>query len=193
TLKSVGLVGGTGNHRSITARIGILPRHRHSRFAGFERLHLRRIRAPLVIVVHPGADPIADEAADRRAGETSRDALAGSTADRRGAERQAAAIETGKLHHDRKPEPRPRLRLVETTTAAGHLFALLRRKSRAVVIDHDAYGAAIVSWIRFLRERLNRHPRLRPFAGIVDKIANHFFEILLLATEAGALRRVDID
>src|SRR5262249_47264680 len=49
----------------------------------FERLHLRRIGAPLVVVVHAGADAIADQTAKRRAGKPGRDALAGSTAELR--------------------------------------------------------------------------------------------------------------
>src|SRR5215471_7239432 len=114
-------------------------------------------------------------------------------ADRRGAEREAAAIETGKLDHDRKPEAGARLGLIEPAAAAGHLLALLRRKPRSVVVDHDAYDPTIIFWIRLFRECLDRHPRLRPLAGIVDKIADHFLEVLLLAAKAGALGRVDVD
>src|SRR5262249_56912457 len=61
----------------------ILPRHPDARRAGFECLHLRRICAPLVVVVHAGADAIADQTAKRRAGEAGRDALAGSAAELR--------------------------------------------------------------------------------------------------------------
>src|SRR6266566_4906188 len=82
-LQSVGLIGGTRNHRSITTGIRILPRHRRTRLSAFERLHLRRIGAPLVVVVHAGADAIADQTAKRRASEASRDALAGSAAELR--------------------------------------------------------------------------------------------------------------
>src|SRR4029079_2932446 len=46
-LLSVGLVGGTGNHRSIPARVRVLPRDRRARFSAFERLHLCRIGALL--------------------------------------------------------------------------------------------------------------------------------------------------
>src|SRR5262249_57713434 len=59
---------------------GVLPAHRHTRFPGLKRLHLRRIGTPLIIIVHPGTDAIADEAADRSACKTSRDALASPTA-----------------------------------------------------------------------------------------------------------------
>src|SRR5215510_15279890 len=56
-------------------------------------------------------------------------------ADRRGAERETAAIEAGEFDHDRKPQPRARLGLIETAAAASHLLALLRRKPRPVVVE----------------------------------------------------------
>src|SRR5262245_23299030 len=114
-------------------------------------------------------------------------------ADRRGAERETAAIEAGEFDHDRKPQPRARLGLIETAAAASHLLALLRRKPGPVVVDHDPYDPTIFSGIRLFRERFNRHPRLRPLAGIVDKVADHFLEVLLLAPEAGTLGRVAFD
>src|SRR5262249_16913989 len=55
-----------------------------------------------------------------------------------------------------------------------------------------AYEPTIISWIGLFRKRLDRHPRLRPLAGIVDKVADHFLQVLLLAAEAGALSRVDV-
>src|SRR5215467_4635753 len=82
-LQSVGLIGRPRNHRSITTGIRILPRHGDARLSAFERLHLRRIRAPLVVVVHAGADAIADQTAKRRASEAGCDALAGSAAELR--------------------------------------------------------------------------------------------------------------
>src|SRR5262249_32727913 len=104
-----------------------------------------------------------------------------------------AAIETANPDHDGRPEAGARLGLIEPAAAAGHLLALLRRKPRSVVVDHDAYDPTIIFWIRLFRECLDRHPRLRPLAGIVDKIADHFLEVLLLAAKAGALGRVDVD
>src|SRR5947209_705184 len=82
-LQPVGLIGRTRNHGSIATGIRILPRHADARLSGFECLHLRRIRAPLVVVVHAGADAIADQTAKRRAGEAGCDALAGSAAELR--------------------------------------------------------------------------------------------------------------
>src|SRR5262249_29316457 len=82
-LQPIRLIGRPRNHRSIATGIRILPRHGDARLSGFERLHLRRIRAPLVIVVHAGADAIADQTAKRCAGEAGCDALAGSTAELR--------------------------------------------------------------------------------------------------------------
>src|SRR5262249_58444643 len=58
-LQSVGLIGGTRNHRSITTRIRILPRHRHTPLPAFERLHLRPIGAPLVVLLPSRAPSLA--------------------------------------------------------------------------------------------------------------------------------------
>src|SRR5262249_4714300 len=52
-------------------------------FSGFERLHLRRVGAPFIIIIHSGADAITDQAADRRARQTGGDALAGSATELR--------------------------------------------------------------------------------------------------------------
>ena len=40
---------------------------------------------------------------------------------------------------------------------------------------------------------LDRHPRQRPFTAIVDEIADHLLEILLLAAKSRMLRHVDVD
>src|SRR5262249_56550056 len=82
-LQPVRLVGRAGHHRSIAAGIRIAPGDRGAGSSAFERLHLRRIRALLVLVVHAGADAIADEPADRGAGQPGGDALAGPAAELR--------------------------------------------------------------------------------------------------------------
>src|SRR6476620_1603987 len=82
-LLSVGLVGGAGNHRSIPARVRVLPGDRRARFSAFERLHLCRIGALLVVIVHGGADAIAEQAADRRTGKAGGNTFAGPTAELR--------------------------------------------------------------------------------------------------------------
>ena len=43
-----------------------------------------------------------------------------------------------------------------------------------------------------LLQHLDGDPRLRPFAGIVDQIADHLLEILLFAAELRVLRRIDL-
>src|SRR5207248_6143054 len=43
------------------------------------------------------------------------------------------------------------------------------------------------------QKSFDRDAGLRPLAGIVDEITEHFLEILLLATEASVLGRVDVD
>src|SRR5438876_68155 len=52
--------------------------------------------------------------------------LGAQATDRGGAEREAAAIEARKLDHDRKPQSRARLGLIEAAAAARDLLALLR-------------------------------------------------------------------
>src|SRR5437899_10180229 len=73
----------TRNDGSVAAGIGVLPGHRHIRLPGFKRLHLCRIGAPLIIIVHACTNAIADEAADRGARKTRGDALAGPAAELR--------------------------------------------------------------------------------------------------------------
>ena len=58
-------------------------------------------------------------------------------ADRGVAQDKAAAIEGGEIDHDRKPEPGPRLGLVQPLAAPGHLRALGGGQSAAIVIDND--------------------------------------------------------
>ena len=82
-LQPVGLIGRTGNHRAIAAGVRVLPRHRHARLAAFERLHLRRVGALLVLVVHAGADAVADQAADGRTRNSGGDPIAGGAAELR--------------------------------------------------------------------------------------------------------------
>src|SRR5262249_56556404 len=101
-----------------------------------------------------------------------------------------AAVEARGLHEDREAESGPRFGLVESTAAGGDLLALLGGKSRAVIVDHDTNDAAIVGRLGLLREYLDRHPPLRPLAGVVHEIADHLLEVLLLTAEARALRRV---
>src|SRR5258707_14361081 len=82
-LHAVGLIGRAGNHRAVASGIRVLPRHCRTGSTALERLHLRRIGALLVLVIHAGANAVADHSADRCAGEAGGDALAGSAAELR--------------------------------------------------------------------------------------------------------------
>src|SRR5262249_21195622 len=62
------LTGGPRNVRAVTALIRIFPRPRRPRPSAFQGLHLGRIGASLVFIVHCGPDSITDQAADGRAG-----------------------------------------------------------------------------------------------------------------------------
>src|SRR6202051_4448389 len=113
--------------------------------------------------------------------------------DRRGAELELAAIEAGHLHHDRQSEARPRFGLVQPPPTAGNLLALRGRKSRTIVVDRDADDPPAFRPVQLLREYLDGDPRLRPFAGIVDQIAQHLLEILALAAKLRVIGSVEID
>src|SRR5262245_26036325 len=67
------LIGRTGNYGAVAARIGIFPRDGCAGLAAFESLHLRRVGAALVFVVHRRTDAIADQAPDRGAGDAGRE------------------------------------------------------------------------------------------------------------------------
>src|SRR5262249_10208447 len=82
-LQPVRIVGRAGNDRAVAARIRILPADRRARPSALQRLHLRGIGTPLVLVVHAGADAILDQPAERVAREPGRDALASAAAELR--------------------------------------------------------------------------------------------------------------
>src|SRR5512144_3212620 len=68
--------------------------------------------------------------------------LGAQPAERRRPERQSATIKPGELKHDRKAQAGSRLRLVEPTSAFGHLFALGRRESAPIVVDNHPHNLA---------------------------------------------------
>src|SRR5262245_41030824 len=76
-LQTVGLMGGSWDDPAIAAGIRIAPWHRCAGFPALQRLHLRRIGAPLVFVVHRRADAIADQSTDRSTGNAGGKPLAG--------------------------------------------------------------------------------------------------------------------
>ena len=111
--------------------------------------------------------------------------------DRRSAQREAAAIEAGELDHDRQPKPGAGLGLVEPPAAPATC-------SRCC---GDRPGPSSSTTMRTMRRSLwtsgrstndlHRDARLRPFAGIVDQIADHLLEVLPLAAEARVLGRIE--
>src|ERR1700732_2847370 len=104
-----------------------------------------------------------------------------------------SAVKASETDHNRQAEAGSRLRLIEPASSPGHLLALLGREPGTVVVDNDVHRGALIPCTGSLREALNRDPRLGPFAGVIDQIADHFFEVLLLSPKAGALRGVDLD
>src|ERR1043166_553847 len=116
-------------------------------------------------------------------------------ADRCGAERQFAAVEIGEFDDDREAEPRARLRFIKAAPALGFLYlpALPRRKAGAVVVDHQAHDGRMVRRLRPFRHDFEGDARARPFARIVDEVADTLLEVLALAEEARIGRRLDVD
>src|SRR5882724_1908272 len=82
-LQAIRLISRPGNNRTVAAGVRIAPSNGSPRSTAFERLHLRGVGPLLVLVVHTGADAVADHAADRRAGEAGREPLAGAAAELR--------------------------------------------------------------------------------------------------------------
>ena len=73
------------------------------------------------------------------------------------------------------------------------MLALGRRQAAAIVVNDDADNATLAERIGPLSHNLNGHPRRRPFAGIVDEIADHLFEIGTLAVNLPLLVSVHLD
>src|SRR5436190_14095081 len=117
--------------------------------------------------------------------------LGAQASDRGGAEREAAPVEARELDHDREAQSRARLGLVEAAAAARDLLALLRRKAGAVVVDQDVQDEALAARLDSFGKCLDRHPRLRPFTGVVDQVADHLLQILPLAAKARGLGRIE--
>src|SRR6266568_3601573 len=108
-------------------------------------------------------------------------------------EREVSAIEVGELDHDGKPQPCAGLGLVEPSAAPADLLALLRGQAGTIVVHDNAYDAPLAVDLGPLHECFQRNARLRPFAGIVDQVADHLLEVLLLAAEARVLERLKHD
>src|SRR6185295_19570220 len=110
--------------------------------------------------------------------------------DRGRSQREVSAIEVDELDHDRQPQPCAGLGLVEPAAAPADLLALLRGQARTIVIHDDADDAPLAVDLGPLHERFQRDARLRPFAGIVDEVADHLLEVLPLTAEARVLGRI---
>jgi hypothetical protein len=65
----IALIGRSRHHGAVAPGLVIAPADRRARRAIVERLHLRRVGALAILLVEGGADPVADHAADRRAGD----------------------------------------------------------------------------------------------------------------------------
>src|SRR6185312_6235220 len=97
------------------------------------------------------------------------------------------------FHHDRQPEPRARLRLIEAQAPLADARPLIFIKAGTVV--GDGYGQAPAARAAGRRRHLDgeRNVVTRPLAGIVEEVAEHFLEILPLTLEARIRRAFDVD
>src|SRR5262249_18615270 len=64
---------------------------------------------------------------------------------------------------------------------------------RAIVVDNDPHLALIAAGGRLIGKHFYRHTRTRPFAAVVDQIAEHFLEVLLFAVKASVPRHIDVN
>ena len=112
-------------------------------------------------------------------------------ADRRAVEAERALIEGDEVGDDRQAEAGAGLGLVEPAAARGRLLPLLGGQARPVVVDAEgqAAGRLVVGRAVDSRPRPSTS-RLRPFAGVVDEVADDLLEVLLLALEARAVGHV---
>src|SRR5688572_596707 len=111
------------------------------------------------------------------------------SAERGPAQRQGAAIERRKVERDGEAEAAAGLALVEPTAALQGLRALLGRDAGAVIADLDLQPVIGASGG-------DPHLASRPFAGIVEQVAEQLAQVLRLAREPQRFRRqrdLDLD
>ena len=101
-------------------------------------------------------------------------------------ERQPSAIGRSKIADDRESEARTRLRFIQAHAALTDFSALFGRKPWPVVFDRDPQLLALRGRLQRLDRRRQINAAFSPLAGIVEKIAEHLLEVLLLALKLGA-------
>ena len=84
---------------------------------------------------------------------------------RRGFQGDRSAVVVGKIANDRESEPGSRRGLIGAHSALQHHIAHRGFQPGAVIIDQNCE-------VRRFQRRLDRHVFFRPFAGIVEKIAD---------------------
>src|ERR1051326_5579940 len=70
------------------------------------------------------------------------------------------------------------------------------REAGAVVVDpepHPRFSRGPRGAVIAVGEHFDGDARLRPFAGVVDEVADHLLEVLPLAAKADRVRRLDVD
>lgn len=97
---------------------------------------------------------------------------------------EAPAVERGQIAHDRQTKAGALLSLIEPEAALQRMLAILGQDPRPIIGDGDGKFAIFL-------QRRDRHASSCPFAGIVEEIGEHLFEIMAFAREDE--RRVAVD
>src|SRR5271170_3469759 len=96
-----------------------------------------------------------------------------------------------KIEDDREPGTRAGARFVKSLAASQRCGSRLRIKARSVVVDlGEEVGSTNRVGARIAR-RMDFDARARPFAGIVEQVADEIGQVLLFAAKPQALGRVD--
>ena len=100
-----------------------------------------------------------------------------------------AAVKRRQIGDDRKAEARSGLRFIETLAPRQRGLAQPGVKSWPIVVDGDTKETALREVAPGLRRYADRNRVARPFAGIIDEIANHLLEILAFPLKANGPRQ----
>src|SRR5947207_5546840 len=99
------------------------------------------------------------------------------SAERTLAEFERAAIELGDIAHNGETKARSRHTFIETLAAFADARAFFFVETGAIVF-HAQFEFSIQRGLGG-----DAHPRMRPFAAIVDEIARHLLQVLLVAAK----------
>ena len=94
---------------------------------------------------------------------------------------ETTLIKMGEIGDDREPKARPRLALIKALPSFHAYSQLGLGEARPIIIDDDREARRSIHAFG-----VDLDPRPRPLAGIVEQVADHLLEILLLPLELEA-------